>query len=687
MTKQRIYWRTVLFICMAAIAGMFFSQGRLAADPVPGKQDARIVKSVCEYLKQVHLTRPDIGEEISRRLFKHFIRDLDPTKLYFLKSDVDEFKKYETELSDRLLEGDISFAYKAYERLVKRVGERTKLVEEFVNAPHDFTVKEFMSTDYDHMEPPANDAEVRERWRQRIKFDLLQQRVAKKPVPEAEAKEKILKRYQGLQKRWKQLDNYDLLELYLTDLTTSVDPHSTYMSPSTLADFDISMRLNLDGIGALLRSENGVTMISEIVPGGAAAVDGRLKAKDKIIAVAQGDGKFVDVMDMKITDVVKHIRGKRGTKVELKVIPVGKIEPIVYVLTRQKIELKSQEARAEIIEQGKKADGTPFKIGVIDLPSFYADMKAGSGGKSATEDVRKILKEFKAKNVDGLVLDLRHNGGGSLREALSLTGLFIDQGPVVQVKDYDGKVQRGNDPEKGTVYAGPMIVLVSKFSASASEILAGAMQDYGRALLVGDSATHGKGSVQTVIDMGGRGDGEPAVNLGALKLTIQQFYRVNGDSTQNRGVASDIVLPTITDELAPNEKDLDYALPFDQVKPADHEELNMVPAELKAYLKTRSEKRIKDSKDFAKLQKELEILRARKARKSLPLSEKELRDEMAKDDANHIDDKPEGADGDDQPVVHTKTYKFQRNFTNNEILQIMEDLLQGNKTNRAVTGT
>ena len=686
MTKQRISGRIAPLLYLLIVVGLFITQGRLAADPVPGKQDARIVKSVCEYLKQVHLTRPDIGEEISRRLFKHFIKDLDPTKLYFMKSDIDEFRKYETELSDRLLDGDISFAYKAYERLVKRVGERMKLVEEFINTAHDFTVSEYMSTDYDHMEPPATDAEVRERWRQRIKFDLLQQRVAKKPVPEAEAKEKMLKRFQGLQKRWKQLDNYDLMELYLTDLTTSVDPHSTYMSPSTLADFDISMRLNLDGIGALLRSENGTTMISEIGPGGAAAVDGRLKPKDKIIAVAQGDGKYVDVMDMKITEVVKFIRGKRGTKVELKVVPVGKIEPIVYLLTRQKIELKSQEARSEIIEQGKKADGTPYKIGVIDLPSFYADMKAGSGGKSATEDVRKILKEFKAKNVDGMVLDLRHNGGGSLREALSLTGLFIDQGPVVQVKDYQGKVQRGNDPERGTVYAGPMVVLVSKLSASASEILAGAMQDYGRALIVGDTTTHGKGSVQTVIDLGGQGEGDSA-NLGALKLTIQQFYRVNGDSTQNRGVSSDLVLPSITEELASNEKDLDYALPFDSVKAADHDELNLFPAQLKTYLKTRSEKRLKDSKDFAKLQKELELLRTRKARKSLPLSEKVIREEMAKDEANRIEDKPEGADGDDQPVVHTKAYKFQRNFTNNEILQIMEDLLQGSKANRAVSGT
>src|SRR5207302_5113254 len=335
----------------------------------------------------------------------------------------------------------------------------------------------------------------------------------------------------------------------------SVDPHSSYMSPPTLDDFDIAMRLNLEGIGALLRSENGQTIVAEVITGGAAAADGRLKPNDKIIAVAQGDSQFVDVIDMKLREVVKLIRGARATKVQLKVIPAEKVVPLVYDLTRQKIELKAQEARQEIIEQGKKADGSPYRIGVIDLPSFYADPGSRRNGqadaKSATEDVRKILKEFTAKGVDGVVLDLRKNGGGALNEALALTGLFIDQGTVVQVKGSQGPVQRLKDPEKGTVYAGPLMVLVSRYSASASEILAGALQDYGRALIVGDSSTHGKGTVQALLDLGtqiagNRVGGSPQPKLGALKLTVQQFYRVNGDSTQNRGVLSDVVLPSLT---------------------------------------------------------------------------------------------------------------------------------------------
>ncbi len=489
-------------------------------------------------------------------------------------------------------------------------------------------------------------------------------------MPEDEAKKKVLTRYQGLLKRWKQLDNADLLELFLTDLTTTVDPHTTYMSPSTLEDFAIAMRLNLDGIGAVLRSENGTTVVVEVVPGGPAGLDGRLKPNDKIVGVAQGDDKFVDAVDMKLRDVVKMIRGKRDTKVQLKVIPVGKLEPVVYDLTRKKVEMKSQEARGDIVEQGKKPDGKPYRIGVIDLPSFYAD---ADDQKSATEDVRKILKEFKDKKVDAVVLDLRRNGGGALSEALSLTGLFIDQGPVVQVKDAAGDVERLDDPEKGTVYSGPMVVLVSRLSASASEILAGALQDYGRALIVGDTTTYGKGTVQAMVPV----DRRNPSRLGVLKLTIQQFYRVNGDSTQLRGVLSDVIVPSLSEVVAPAEKDSDSALSFDKVKPAAHAEIGLVQPVVKATLAERSAQRVKESIDFAQLAKDVELFKARKARKTLPLNEKELREQLAADNASKLEDKikeimPE-------TTGEAADYKFKRNFVNDEILKITEDFIQGRK--------
>jgi carboxyl-terminal processing protease len=677
----RPFLQTNRFLALAAVlAGLLLFTAQVPATPAPGPQDRLVVRLVCDYLQKAHLTRPEIGDELSKRLFKRFLKDLDPTKGYFLKSDIEEFQKQEPELGAMLLKGDISFAYQVYQRFVERIGQRLKLIEELVNAPQDYTVKEYLNTDFDAKDYPKGDADLRERWRKRIKFDLLTYRLGTKPVPEAEARTKVLTRYKGLLKRWKDVDNFDLMEIYLSSLASCVDPHSSYMSPGTLDDFDIAMRLNLEGIGASLRSENGQTIVVEVIPGGAAAVDGRLKANDKIVGVAQGDSKFVDVVDMKLRDVVKLIRGRRGTPVELRVIPADKVEPTVIALTRQKVELKDQEARSEIIEQGKKPDGKPYRIGVIDLPSFYADMAAARGGrgsgKSATEDVRKILKDFNAKGVDGVVLDLRRNGGGALSEALALTGLFIDQGPIVQVKGFQGKVQRYDDPERGVVYGGPLMVLVSRLSASASEILAGALQDYGRALLVGDSGTHGKGTVQMVVDLGDRVRTDPPLKLGALKLTIQQFYRINGDSTQNRGVTPDLVLPSLTEYLGTGEKDLENALAFSRVDPVEHEELNMVPAELKAVLKTRSAQRVKDSPKFAKLIQQVELLKTRRARKSIPLNEQELREQFKQEEAEKNDQKENGILPPETPSTNT-VYKFPRTFENDEVLHVMEDLMQG----------
>ncbi|HEV8058307.1 MAG TPA: carboxy terminal-processing peptidase [Gemmataceae bacterium] len=682
-----------------------------SGEPVPTAQDRLITQLICQDLAKYHLARPLLDDELSKRLFKRFFKTLDYSKLYFVKEDIEKLSEFETQLDDQLKRGEIDFAYKAYAKFMERAAERVKLVEKLLAEPMDFSKVEYMDTDYDKMDYASTEQELHERWRKRIKFDLLVQKLGSKavsdpekkkgdpdksksqpppeetkPMTDAQAKEKILQRYQGMVKRFKQLDSNDLLELYLTDLTTCADPHSSYMSPSTLEDFEIAMRLQLEGIGALLRSENGTTIVAEIIPGGAAASDGRLKAKDKIIAVAQGDGKFVDVIDMKLRDVVKLIRGGKGTAVQLKVIPNNKIEPVVFNLTRQNIELKSQEARSEIIEHGKKPDGTPYRIGVIDLPSFYADMSATSRGgadlKSATDDMRKLLKNFADKKVDGVVLDLRLNGGGVLNEAISLTGLFIDRGPVVQVKGFDGsvKVKRKMDPDRGIVYGGPLMVLVSRYSASASEILAGALQDYDRALLVGDTATHGKGTVQQVINLGDQvqGQGEDTLKLGALKLTIQQFYRANGDSTQNKGVLSDIVLPSFSEVAATPEKDLDYALPFDQVKPVTHEDMKRISEDLKNDLRARSAERIGKSTEYTKLKKEIDTYKVQKAKKSLPLNEKELKAQFAKENAETAEEKLDG-EPPDEVKSDSPIYKFAKSPANTEVLNIMQDWLNRGK--------
>jgi carboxyl-terminal processing protease len=646
------------------------------AQPTPGDDDKLVAQMVTEFLQQGHVTRPKFDEELSRRIFQRFLKDLDPGKVYFLKSDIDEFKKQETELADKLTKGDVAFAYKVFGRFLERVDQRLKLIDELTNTKFDYTVKEYLDTDTAKMEFAANDKELAERWRKRIKFDLLRERLGTKPLPEAEASKKIRDRYHNFARRMKQLDSHDLMEIYLSSVGASLDPHGGYMSPSTLDDFTISMRLSLQGIGAILREENGQTIIVEVVPGGAAAKDGRLKANDKIIAVAPGDGKFVDVVDMRLRDTVKLIRGAKGTKVELKVVPAGKLEPIVYTLTRSQVEMKSQAARYEIVEDGKKPDGKPYRIGVIDLPSFYAAAPGKQVGdvQSASKDIERILKELKTSGVDGVILDMRNNPGGLLNEAIALAGLFIDEGPVVQVKDPFRGIKPHYDPVKGVAYDGPLMVVVNRSSASAAEIVAAALQDYGRAVVVGDSATHGKGTVQQVIDIGDQLQTPRPGKLGALRLTMQQFYRVNGDGTQNRGVVSDIVLPSLSEYLSTPEKDMEHALAFDTIKAVKYNAVGMVPADLKAIWKARSAERVKSSKDFAKLAKDIERVKGLRDRKQVPLNEVELKAQMSKEEADEND-----PDKLPEPKGDKGAYKFPRNFTNNEILKIMEDVLQGKK--------
>ena len=405
----RPFFRTQSRAALGAMLAFLLVPFWASAQPMPGTDDKLIAQIVFELLEESHVIRPKIGDEISRRLFQRFLKDLDPGKMYFLKSDFDELKKQETELDKMLLKGDVSFAYKVYALFLERVGERQKLIDELVDMKFDFSVKEFMETDPLKTEYAVSDKELSERWRKRIKFDMLRERLGAKPLPDAEARKKVKDRYQGFARRMKQLDNHDLLEIYLSSLAASLDPHGAFMSPNTLGDFDISMRLSLQGIGAILREENGQSIIVEVVPGGAAAKDGRLKPNDKIIAVAQGDGKYVDIVDMRLREAVKLIRGPKGTKVELKVVPVGKIEPIVYTLIRQQVEMKSQAARYEIVEHGQKAGGKPYRIGVIDLPSFYAAAPGKGAGEiqSASKDVSRILKELNEKGVDGVILDMR----------------------------------------------------------------------------------------------------------------------------------------------------------------------------------------------------------------------------------------------------------------------------------------
>jgi len=705
--KHRARVRSVSAAGLLAIlvTCLMLSASHLPAEvkgPQPG--DKMVTKSVTYLLRQQHLSRHQVDKEMSHRWLTTYLKTIDPGKMYFVQADIDDFNQYRDSLGDLAVkEGDISFAYTAFNRFLERVHERVKLVDELLKEKPDFTVDEEMITDPDKLTYAKSDAEMRDNWRRRVKYDLLVLKAekalaesraaepnahpkAKDPADNQTPEEKISRRYHGFEKRMRQTDSDELLEMYLTALTTSYDPHSTYMSPSSQENFEINMRLKLEGIGAALQlTPEGFTIVSKIIPGGAADKEGHLKKDDKVIGVGQGeDGEIVDVQDMKLNDVVKLIRGPEGTTVRLQAIPAGTVERKVYNITRAEIELTDQEARSEIILDGNKPNGQPYKIGVIDLPSFYMDMSGARAGaadfKSTTRDVAKLLKDFNEKHVDAVILDLRLNGGGSLTESINLTGLFIDTGPVVQVRDFDNHVQKYDDPERGMAWTGPLVVLTSRFSASASEIFAGAIQDYKRGIIVGDYTTHGKGTVQSLLDLGHQIFHIPnAPKLGALKITMQQFYRPNGDSTQNRGVLADVALPSLRSQWEGiGESSLDYAMKFDRVAPASYQTVGMVEDRVVKQLNADSKARRDTSKDFDKVLKNIQHYNDQKSKKRVTLNEKKFLEEKADLNAEK-DEEAEFEEMNDpnRPVV-------KRDFYFNEALAITEDYTRLLRTPDAV---
>ena len=651
----------------------------------PDPQHRHVAYLVSRLLRQEHLSKRPIDNQISQRALTLLIEQLDPMKIYFLQSDVDEFSKYRDRIDDFVKNGDTNVAYEIFQRFLQRVDERTAEIDQLVNADHDFTLDEQLITDPDELHYAASEEEARDLWRRRIKYELLYRKADE--VPPEEAKEQVARRYKSIARYKHQTDSNELLEMFLTAVTSSFDPHTTYMSPDSHTNFEINTRLNLDGIGAALKPDDGYTVVTKIIPGGAADKQGDLQPEDRIVSVGQGaDGELVDVVDMKLGDVVKLIRGRAGTTVRLGVMPAGETKTKVISIVRARIELKDSEARGEVVEHGKRADGRSLKVGVIDLPSFYMDMEAArqqqTNFKSTTRDVRRILESFRDQNVDVVVLDLRRNGGGSLTEAINLTGLFIDRGPVVQVKDSDGRVQHYDDLERGMAWSGPLVVLTSRFSASASEILAGAIQDYRRGIIVGDESTHGKGTVQSLLDLGGQLFRVPdPPNLGALKITMQQFYRPQGDSTQKRGVLSDIVLPSITNEMQGiSESDLDYAIEFDRVNSAAFLQNNRCSPDVLAELRTRSAARRRESGDFAKLERNLQRYREQKEKKFVTLNEAKYLQEREEWNSEEEEEKTleDQLDQLERPVVE-KTFYFE------EVLNIAADYARLEENGKVAT--
>ena len=701
--------------------GPFLLAGSVAISPfsavpvwgeakAPSEDERKAAQIVGRLMERGHISRHKVDDEISQRMFKAYLRIFDPLKLYFLQSDVDGFLAQNTKLDDdikgagaaagRAADNDVprmNFAFEVYNRFLQRLDQSIVWANEIADAEHDFKKEDSIVVDPKTAEYAKTDEEAKDRWRARIKYELLTFIVDGKTL--AEARERIHKRYRNLKTRWHELDSGEVVEMYLSTLTSSFDPHSTYMSPEMLEDFEIHMRLSLEGIGALLQSEDGTTVVKEIVAGGAAEKDGRIKPGDQIVGVAEGEkGEIEDIMEMKLRDVVKHIRGKAGTVVRLEVIPDGQTEHVVYNLVRQRIELQDQAAKGEVIEFNDPTTGAIRKIGVINLPSFYADQGEGelfgnaqepANLRTATNDVRKILEDFKVKGVEGVVMDLRANGGGLLTEAINLTGLFITEGPIVQVRDFDNKVFRHPDNDKGTVaFDGPLVVLISRFSASASEIFAGAIKDYGRGIVVGDSTTHGKGTVQKVLDLKRQAIRPGA--YGALKLTMQQFYRVNGESTQNKGVPSDVVLPSRTDNDDFGEASLDYALEYSQIDPAGFTKSGTISDGVVHQLQDASKERFQKDPELEKLAQKKARFDERKSRKVLTFNEDSLRKEreefreektVAKDkDGKDIKPKEGSTDAsteDEESLLSTKkNEKFGTDPYSKEVLQITADYIR-----------
>jgi len=708
-THLRRNWILGLLVC--STLGVTSLASHLCARPTEQtKDDQRISFLVSAQLDQQHLSKLELGDEVSQRAFDIFFKRLDPMKLFFLQSDIDQFAGDKLSIDDSVKRGDVSLAKRIFDVLLTRVEQRVAVAQAQLDAEHDFTIDEEMVRDPDVAVYAKTIAEADELWRKKVKLDLLLE--IADDVEYDEAVEKMHKRYRNFLRQKEQTDNDELLEMFLSALTTSYDPHSSYMAPSTLANFTIAMSLELDGIGASLQSQYGETIVKQLVPGGAAEKDGRLKIDDVIVGVAQGtDGKFVDIVDMKINDVVQLIRGKPDTIVRLEVNPADKSGRQVYDITRAHIELKDREARSEIIkrnadgsaiepkaedgeatgqvlQQTDAASGAARKIGVITLPSFYMDMAGRRAGdpnyKSTARDVRRLLEEFNRENVDLVIMDLRFNGGGSLPESVEVTGLFIDQGPVVQVKGNNGLVTPYRDDLPGAICKKPLIVVINKFSASASEIFAGAIQDYGRGLVVGDKTTHGKGTVQQLMPLAQKLlPFRNAPNLGALKLTIQQFYRPSGDSTQNRGVISDIELPYITSHMDGGESDLDYAVEFDRIMPMQHANYRNATADIISELGTRSSARCEVADFFVKERRKIERYLEQKENPMITLNKEKFLAEREEVNSQKAQEEIyESMQEEDKPVFPTSPSEDPISAYNDELVSIAIDyldLLEGNK--------
>jgi carboxyl-terminal processing protease len=645
-----------LVVSLTLLSGTTLSYGQLKSNTVDSRQ---VAITVAKLLEQAHFTRQKLDSSMGRKVLDTYLESLDYTKLFFTQEDIDKIhQKYDSTLDQDLIVGNVQPARDIYSTFKERVESRAGKIRKLVNENFSFKSTRTVALDRRKEPWPANEQDADNLWRDRIEGELLQEKLNKfaiDPGPKA-----VSKRYDQLVKNLEERDDNDVLQLFLNAVAQTYDPHSEYLGKGDLESFEINMRLSLTGIGAELRLEDGYAKIERLIPGGPAQMSGKVNVGDRIAAVGQGKDNFVDVVDMKLEKVVELIRGKKGSTVRLQIIPSDTSDPSkrkVVELVRDNVKLTEQEAKAELIDR-TLPDGTAQKLGWITLPSFYQDMERSRTGKSTSRDVAALIKRLEQEGIQGLVIDLRRNGGGSLDEAIKMTGLFITQGPVVQVKESGGDIEVLKDRDPSVAYSGPLIILVNKLSASASEIFAAALQDYGRAVIVGDSSTFGKGTVQTLLELGRFIPllGGSSNDAGALKLTVQKFYRVAGGSTQLHGVSSDVVLPSLSDNSEIGESALERPLPYDEVEPAAIDVANNHKQLFVDDLKKRSSNRINQDQSFQDILADAKELKDRLKSNRLSLNEKVRRDQLDKDNAQK--QKEQADERKMQVQVHDKRYEL-----------------------------
>jgi len=553
----------VLHVSLTAHAGLADTL-QLKPKEIYGKE----AKVMAYILDNNHYRKIKLNDSLSSVILDAYIKNLDNNKTYFTTRELADFEKYRNQIDDLTRAEDVKLAYEIYAVFRKQFDiQMDHVLNHLITEDFDYSVDEYYESDRNKESWCKNQTELNDVWRKIIKSQALSLKLAGKTQDEIH--KMLRERYERFSRSVKQFNSEDVFSLYMNSITESYDPHTTYLSPKAADLFKQSMSLSLEGIGARLQTENDYTKVAEVIAGGPADKSDLIHVNDRITGVAQGDGPIVDVIGWRIDEVVKLIKGPKGTKVRLQILPseTGLNGPSqVIEITRDKIKLEDQQAKRDVIHYQK--DGKNLKLGVITLPSFYMDFDAYRKGDpnytSTTRDVQKLIKELQVENIDGIVLDLRNNGGGSLSEAIDLTGLFIKDGPVVQVKNSMNRIEVGADDNPSVVYNGPLVVLTNRFSASASEIFAGAIQDYHRGVVVGES-TFGKGTVQTVVDLN-QFINDPNNEVGELKLTFQKFYRVTGSSTQNKGVTPDIKLPTALDPQQFGESASPSAMPWDEIR-------------------------------------------------------------------------------------------------------------------------